>query len=143
MEFEDLKVGMKIKGKWSSDKYYYYICSRDHYTGIITSIDKKTKTFSAKTLECDYKEEIGTEAHGIDPKHFMPYEKTLDEIPLTITYDSNNIYVFYKDKIVAKATCRKDKKYNKQFGLNLALKRFCTMLDNTTVLDEIEGNITQ
>ena len=53
---------------------------------------------------------------------------------LKVYLKKDTYYVIYKGKVVAKATCSEDDNFNDEFGLNLALRRFCKTLcnENTT-----------
>ena len=135
MKFEDLEVGMKVK---AVNNNYAITNKKNEWVGEVLSITCgrfTAKTVSSKNNLCS----INYRYYSLKPENFEPVveEKkivAMNEIPLKITYDRDNIYVIYKDKIVAKATCRKDDNFNEEFGLNLALRRFCKTLcdENTT-----------
>ena len=137
MKFEDLKVGMKVK---AIDNAYRVTNKSYQFEGEIIDINKKCKTFTAKTTHTTYpnKELRLYEWNDLKAKHFEPIEEkkivTMNEIPLKVTYAHNTVYVIYKGKIVAKATCNQEDTFNEEFGLNLALRRFCKTLcdENTT-----------
>lgn len=136
MKFEDLKVGMKVK---AIDNYYIMTSKNREWKGFVYEICDDG-TFSARTENSCSMPDKKVLYDNLRPKHFekidIQKEKvtTMNEIPFKVTYDRDNIYVIYKDKIVAKATCRKDDNFNEEFGLNLALRRFCKTLcdENTT-----------
>lgn len=138
MKFEDLKVGMKVKANRYSNNSYNITTSENEWEGIVTYIDEENEVFIAETTYLKYKSYIGMSYDGLDPKNFDLVEEkkitTMNEIPLKVTHDRNTIYVIYNNKVVAKATCDKDDNYNEEFGLNLALRRFCKTLcsENTT-----------
>ena len=135
MKFKDLKIGMKIK---AIDNFYNMTNKYHKWTGFVYEI-YDDGTFSART-------ESGTLFHkgslygSFSPQHFekVGIQKkevvTMNAIPLNVAYAHTTVYVIYKDKIVAKATCSKDDTFNEEFGLNLALRRFCKTLcdENTT-----------
>lgn len=138
MKFEDLKVGMEIK---ATTNRYSCTCKKNSWKGIIVSINKKEFSFRAKTTSTtELCTKIGEVFNALRAENFEPCSKeektitTMNEIPLKITYAHNTVYVIYNGKIVAKATCRKDDSFNEEFGLNLALRRFCKKLcdENTT-----------
>lgn len=139
MRFEDLKVGMKIKANKKTNDAYLYTCQSKGYVGIVIDINNKEKTFSARTIASKLDFDINSKWSDLKAEGFDPYiEKkkitTMNEIPLKVTYDQDTVYVIYNDKVVAKATCSKDDNFNEEFGLNLALRRFCKTLcsENTT-----------
>ena len=142
MKFEDLKVGMKVR---AIDNNYSITNKTNEWVGEVLSIT--CGRFTAKTIST--KNNICPKGYQYDrlrPEKFEPVVKekkivAMNEIPLKVTYDRDNIYVIYKDKIVAKATCRKDDNFNEEFGLNLALRRFCKTLCNENTTKKIIYNI--
>ena len=134
MKITDLQIGMKVKAIDNR-----YICTSKKYeqVGIVTYIGKKTKHFNAKTLITYDPETKKNELFfALDPEHFEPVEEekkitTINEIPLKVTRNRDTIYIIYNGKTVAKITCSKDDTYDEEFGLNLALRRFCKTLNNS------------
>ena len=145
MKFEDLKVGMRVRATGS--KYDYAITNKKYkWIGIIVDINNKAKTFSAKTdkSSCD---------DGI-PKDYIFKQLELDKFEptkkeanlpkrgereiLRVTEHNQKIKVWYKDKVIAEARCSEEDNYDEEFGLNLALRRFCK-----TLKDEHKVVITQ
>lgn len=135
MKFKDLRVGMKIK---AIDNFYNVTNKYNKWTGVIYEI-YDNGTFSART-ESSTLSDKGSLYHNLSPQHFekiIVQKKeviTMNEVPLKVTYAHNTVYVIYKGKIVAKATCNQEDHFNEEFGLNLALRRFCKTLcdENTT-----------
>lgn len=142
MEIKDLKVGMKIR---AIDDNYNFTSKNFKWVGVVCKI-YSNGFFSAKTESSTIKRDKGMKYFYLLPQHF---EKVVDqeekitkkeelatkkEIPLKIMCYGRNIYVIYKGKTVAKAICSEDDNFNEEFGLNLALRRFCKMLcdENTT-----------
>lgn len=139
MKFEDLKIGMKVK---AIDNDYVYTAKRYQFEGTITDIDEKDKTFSAQTTHSTCPEQVFRNGYVWDvlqAEHFeiIPSEKrkiaTVNEV-LKVVRKRDTYYVIYNGKTVAAATCSKDDNFNEEFGLNLALRRFCKTLcdENTT-----------
>lgn len=136
MKFKDLKVGIRIK---AIDNYYIMTSKNRKWEGFIYEVCDDG-TFSARTENSCSMSDKNVLYDNLQPQHFekvdIQKEKiaAMTEIPLKVIYDRDNIYVIYKDKIVAKATCCKDDNFNEEFGLNLALRRFCKTLcdENTT-----------
>ena len=138
MKFDDLKIGMKVK---AIDNYYNFTSKDYKWIGVISEI-KSNQSFSAKTestISTLYKDK---RYFNLQPQHF---EKVVDqeeeitqkkkiatkeEIPLKVIYNNKNIYVIYKGKEVARAECSEEDDYDEEFGLNLALRRFCKTLKN-------------
>lgn len=138
MKFKDLKVGMKVRAIEESNIRYNITNSKNKWQGVVTKIYKKSKLFNAITTKSIDDHYINSN-FLLDPKHFEPIEEekskkkiiTMSEIPLKVLRDRNTIYVFYKDKEVAHATCSPEDTFNEEFGLNLALRRFCAGLADT------------
>lgn len=136
MKFKDLKVGMKVR---AIDNGYVIASKNYQFEGEVTDIDEDNETFSAQTT------------HSISPvfrhylwddlraNHFEPISAKKKEIAtvnevLKVVRKRDTYYVIYNGKTVAAATCSKDDTFNEEFGLNLALRRFCKTLcdENTT-----------
>lgn len=139
MKFKDLKVGMKVKANKKSNDYYLRTSECNEYVGEIIKINYEKETFSAKTVASKLDFDLKSIWDDLKADLFEPYGKstkitTMNEIPLKVTHDRDTIYVIYNNKVVAKATCSKDDNFNDEFGLNLALRRFCKTLcsENTT-----------
>ena len=136
MKFEDLKVGMKIK---AIDNEYVYTAKRYQFEGKITDINEVDETFSAKTTHSISPEFRRYVWDDLKAEHFeiIPAKKreiaTVNEV-VKVVRKKDTYYVIYNGKTVASATCSKDDNFNEEFGLNLALRRFCKTLcdENTT-----------
>lgn len=139
MKFEDLKVGMKIR---AVDNWYAITSKNYQFEGEVTNIDEVTKTFTAKTTHSTCPERVfrnGYEWDELKSKHFeiIPAGKkeiaTVNEV-VKVVRKRDTYYVIYNGKTVASATCSKDDNFNEEFGINLALRRFCETLcdENTT-----------
>ena len=138
MKFEDLKVGMKIR---AIDDYYNVTRKYNQYVGEVTNIDEDNKAFTAKTIHSTFPdiELRNCEWDKLRANHFEPISSEKREIAtvnevLKVIRKKDTYYVIYNGKIVAEATCSKDDTFNEEFGLNLALRRFCKTLcdENTT-----------
>ena len=126
MKIKDVKIGMKVIGNDVAESYYLY--TKKGYIGTVEAIgdfyihirgDDDGKTFS------------------VDPKAFDKYEK--DEEVLKVYRSANGYYVEYNGQIVAGSRCHPSDKFDEQFGLNLALRRFCKTLNDRTVVEERKG----
>ena len=136
MKFEDLKVGMKIR---AIDNYYNVTSKKYQYEGEVINIDEYNETFIAKTTHNTDIEFQHYVWDGLKAKHFEPIPAKKKEIAtvnevLKVVRKKDTYYVIYDGRTVAAATCSKDDTFNEEFGLNLALRRFCKTLcdENTT-----------
>ena len=138
MKFEDLKVGMKVR---AIDDYYNVTRKYNQYVGEVTNIDEDNKTFTAKTIHSTFPdlESRNREWDNLRANHFAPIPSEKGEIAtvnevLKVVRKRDTYYVIYNGRTVASATCSKDDNFNEEFGLNLALRRFCKTLcdENTT-----------
>ena len=135
MKFEDLKVGMRVRATGS--KYDYAITNKKYkWIGIIVDINNKAKTFSAKTDKSNCDDGLPKDYifKLLEPDKFEPTKKEANlpkrgerEI-LRVTEHNQKIKVWYKDKVIAEARCSEEDNYDEEFGLNLALRRFCKTL---------------
>ena len=136
MKFKDLKVGMKIR---AIDNEYVYTAKRYEFEGKITDIDKENETFTAQTTHSNSHAFRHYVWDDLKAEHFetIPAKKkeiaTVNEV-LKVVRKRDTYYVIYDGRTVAAATCSKDDNFNEEFGLNLALRRFCKTLcdENTT-----------
>lgn len=138
MRIEDIKVGMKLKATERSNTRYTLTNSKCGWQGVVTEVDEENNVFKAYTTKHKYKAYVKSD-FVLDPRYFEPIEETkpekkivtMNEIPLKVTRDKDTIYVIYYGKIVAKATCAPEDTFNGEFGINLALRRFCKTLPDT------------
>lgn len=136
MKFKDLKVGMKIR---AIDNWYVYTAKRYEFEGEIIDINEDDETFTAKTTYSISPEFRHSAWDDLEAEHFeiVPSGKrettTANEV-VKVIRKKDTYYVIYNGKTVASATCSKDDNFNEEFGLNLALRRFCETLcdENTT-----------
>ena len=136
MKFKDLKVGMKVR---AIDNEYVYTSKRYQFEGKITNINKDDETFSAQTthsISPAFRHDVWDDlkAEHFEPIHSEKREiATVNEV-VKVVRKKDTYYVIYNGKTVASATCSKDDTFNEEFGLNLALRRFCKTLcdENTT-----------
>lgn len=141
MKFEDLKVGMKIKAI-CSENVYGVTNKEKKWMGTVAYIDFDNEAFTAKTDSCTYKYiSKGRFFKGLKPRFFEPVEEEMtttkpqEKELLRVTECNHEIKVYYKDKLITKAKCSKEDNYDEEFGLNLALRRFCkTLKDNHEVV---------
>lgn len=136
MKFRDLKVGMKVR---AIDNHYVFTAKKYQFEGVITYIDEENATFSAQTTHSVSPEFRQYLWDDLEAEHFeiISSEKkeiaTVNEV-VKVVRKKDTYYVIYNGKTVASATCSKDDNFNEEFGLNLALRRFCKTLcdENTT-----------
>ena len=136
MKFKDLKVGMKVR---AIDNEYVYTKKAYQYEGEIIDINEDDETFTAKTTHSISPEFRHYVWDDLRAEHFEPIPAKKKEIAtvnevLKVVRKRDTYYVIYNGKTVAAATCSKDDNFNEEFGLNLALRRFCKTLcdENTT-----------
>ena len=142
MEFEDLKVGMKIR---AIDNEYVYTAKKYQYEGEIIDINEDDETFTAKTTHSMSSEFRHYVWDDLRAEHFEPIPAKKKEIAtvnevLKVIRKKDTYYVIYNGKIVAEATCSKDDNFNEEFGLNLALRRFCKTLCNENTTKKVVYN---
>lgn len=145
MKFKDLKVGMKVR---AIDNHYVYTAKKYQYEGTIISIDEDDETFTAKTTHSTHPGRFYRDGYlwdDLNAEHFeiIPTEKkeiaTANEV-VKVIRKKDTYYVIYNGKTVASATCSKDDTFNEEFGLNLALRRFCKMLCNENTTKKVVYN---
>ena len=135
MNFEDLKVGMMVK---AIDNRYGLTTKNRKWVGTVTKV-RDSGTFTAVTESSISKAEKGQEYCSLRPEHFEPVSRGKRKIDtanvvVKVVRVKDTYHVIYNDKTVASATCREDDNFNEEFGINLALRRFCKTLcdENTT-----------
>lgn len=136
MKFRDLKVGMKVR---AIDNHYVFTAKKYQFEGVITDIDEENATFSAQTTHSVSPEFRQYLWDDLKAEHFEIISSEKKEIAtanevVKVVRKKDTYYVIYNGKTVASATCSKDDNFNEEFGLNLALRRFCKTLcdENTT-----------
>ena len=140
MKFDDLKVGMKVKA--IGDECVYGVTNKkSKWIGTVIYIDFDNEVFIAATDSCtDKYTHKGHIFEDLQSRFFEPVEeKTVEPKPqekelLRVATYNKEIKVYYKDKLIVTAKCSEEDNYNEEFGLNLALRRFCKTLcdENTT-----------
>ena len=135
MNFEDLRVGMMVK---AIDNRYGLTTKNRKWVGTVTKI-RDSDTFTAVTESSISKAEKGQEYCSLRPEHFEPVSRKKRKIDtanvvVKVVRVKDTYHVIYNGKTVASATCREDDNFNEEFGINLALRRFCKTLcdENTT-----------
>lgn len=135
MNLEDVKVGRMVK---AIDDYYGFTTKSRRWVGTVTKVCDNG-TFIAKTERSISKVEKDLTYDTLRPEHFEPVSKEKRKIytanvVVKVVRVKDTYHVIYNDKTVASATCREDDNFNEEFGINLALRRFCKTLcdENTT-----------
>lgn len=122
MKIKDVKIGMKVIGNDLANKYIY---TKKGWVGVVECIQGNHIFARGNSGEYNY---------CLDPKAFDKYER--DEEVLKVYRSANGYYVEYNGQIVAGSRCHPNDKFNEQFGLNLALRRFCKTLNDRTVVEQ-------
>lgn len=131
MMYDNLKIGMKVKA--TCDKCVYGVTNKENkQIGTVTQI-YGDGTFSAKTISCTHGCPVRKVFVDLNPGFFEPVEekeaaKLQEKELLRVTTYNKEIKVYYKDKLIATAKCSEEDNYDEEFGLNLALRRFCKTL---------------
>ena len=135
MNFEDLRVGMMVK---AIDNNYALTTKSRKWVGTVTKVCGNG-TFYAVTESSVSKTEKGQRYDCLRPEHFEPVsreKRKIDtaDVVVKVVRVKDTYHVIYNGKTVASATCREDDNFNEEFGINLALRRFCKTLcdENTT-----------
>ena len=135
MNFEDLRVGMMVK---AIDNNYGLTTKSRKWVGTVTKVCGDG-TFYAVTESSVSKTEKGQIYDYLCPEHFEPVsrgQRKIDtaNVVVKVVRVKDTYHVIYNGKTVASATCREDDNFNEEFGINLALRRFCKTLcdENTT-----------
>lgn len=135
MNFEDLKVGMMVK---AIDDHYGLTTKSRKWVGTVTKVFTD-RTFEATTESSVSKAEKNQKYDDLRSEHFEPVsreKKKIDtaNVVVKVVRVKDTYHVVYNGKTVASATCREDDNFNEEFGINLALRRFCKTLcaENTT-----------
>lgn len=122
MKIKDVKIGMKVIGNDLANKYIY---TKKGWVGVVECIQGEHIFARGNYGDMNY---------CLDPKAFDKYEG--DEEVLKVYRGINGYYVVYNGQIVASSRCHPHDKFNEEFGLNLALRRFCNNLKDRTIVEE-------
>lgn len=123
MKIKDVKIGMKVIGNVLADKFYLY--TKKGWVGVVECIQGNHIFARGNSGEYNY---------CLDPKAFDKYEG--DKEVLKVYRSANGYYVEYNGQIVAGSRCHPNDNFNEEFGLNLALRRFCKTLNDRTVVEQ-------
>lgn len=123
MKIKDVKIGMKVIGNDVADKLYRH--TKKGWIGTVEDIQ------DGYIYVRDDKERVNL---YVVPKAFDKYEE--DEEVLKVYRTTKGYYVKYNGQIVASSRCHPNDKFNEEFGLNLALRRFCKTLNDRTVVEQ-------
>lgn len=123
MEIKDVKIGMKVIGNDLADIAYLY--TKKGWIGTVEAIRGDSIYVGDGIHNGNYR---------VNPKAFDKYEG--DEEVLKVYRGANGYYVVYNGQTVASSRCHPNDKFNEEFGLNLALRRFCNNLKDRTIVEE-------
>lgn len=123
MNIKDVKIGMKVIGNDLANKLYRY--TKKGWIGIVESIQDDFIYVRGDDDIVDWR--------GL-AKAFDKYEG--DEEVLKVYRGTNGYYVVYNGQTVASSRCHPHDKFNEEFGLNLALRRFCKTLNDKAVVEQ-------
>lgn len=132
MMYDDLKIGMKVKAVCNG---VHCVANKENkWIGIVTQI-YGDGSFSATTISCTHDCAARKVFVDLNPGFFEPVgeeeaAKLQEKELLRVTTYNKEIKVYYKDKLIATAKCSEEDNYDEEFGLNLALRRFCKTLKN-------------
>lgn len=123
MNIKDVKVGMKVIGNDLADIAYLY--TKKGWIGTVEAIRGDSIYVGDGIHNGNYR---------VNPKAFDKYEG--EEEVLKVYRGTNGYYVVYNGQTVASSRCHPNDKFNEEFGLNLALRRFCKTLNDKTVVEQ-------
>lgn len=123
MEIKDVKIGMKVIGNDLADIAYLY--TKKGWIGTVEAIRGDSIYVGDGIHNGNYR---------VNPKAFDKYEG--EEEVLKVYRVADGYYVEYKGQMVTGSFCHPNDKFNEQFGLNLALRRFCKTLNDRTVVEQ-------
>lgn len=123
MKIKDVKIGMKVIGNVLADNFYLY--TKKGWIGTVEAIRGNSIYVGDGTHNGN---------HRVNPIAFDKYEK--DEEVLKVYRSANGYYVEYNGQIVAGSRCHPNDNFNEEFGLNLALRRFCKTLNDKAVVEQ-------
>lgn len=123
MKIKDVKIGMKVIGNDLANKLYRY--TKKGWIGTVESIQDNFIYVTGDNDIVNWR----VLAKAVDK-----YEG--DEEVLTVYRGTNGYYVIYNGQIVAGSRCHPHDKFNEEFGLNLALRRFCKTLNDKAVVEQ-------
>lgn len=143
MKFKDLKVGMKVR---AVDNYYMMTARKYDWVGEITYLDEDERLFVARTTHTTYPD-LGYRTWMWDDLRAEHFEEVVEKKEIAtvnevvkVVRKKDTYYVIYNGKTVASATCSKDDNFNEEFGLNLALRRFCKTLCDENITKKVVYN---
>lgn len=136
MKIEDARIGMKVRLNKNAPHDFFVIGEKSGWIGQITGVGD---TFiSVMTLLTDGS--YGKKFTMVEPKYFKKARKNsksdMEYVSLRVVRVGKQYGVIYEGALVASARCGEKDKFNAEFGLNLALRRFCKKLCNKNTVTQ-------
>lgn len=136
MKIEDARIGMKVRLNKNAPHDFFVIGEKSGWIGQITGVGD---TFiSVTTLLTDGSH--GKKFTMVEPKYFKKAKKNsksdIEYVSLKVVRVGKHYGVFYKGLLEATACCGEKDKFNAEFGLNLALRRFCNKLCDKNIVTQ-------
>lgn len=128
MKIKDVKVGMKVKLNKNAPNEYLLVGEKCKWIGEVTCVGDTFITVTTLLANGSY----GKKFTMVEPQYFKKAKKNsksdVEYVNLKIVRVGKQYGVMYKGELVATASCGEKDKFNAEFGLNLALRRFCKTL---------------
>lgn len=138
MDIKNAKVGMRVRLKKNAPNGFLLAAEKSCWVGEITWVGDTFISVATVLTNGGY----GKKFTMVEPRHFKKAKKNsksdIEYINLKVVRFGKQYEVLYKGVLEATACCGEKDEFNAEFGLNLALRRFCKTLKSTTVIEEKE-----
>ena len=138
MDIKNAKVGMRVRLNKNAPNGYLLAAEKSCWICEITWVGDTFITVKTLLTDGSY----GQKFTMVEPKYFKKAKKNsksdIEYINLKVVRVGKQYGVLYKGSLEATACCGENDEFNAEFGLNLALRRFCKTLQSTTVIEEKE-----
>lgn len=137
MKIEDARIGMKVRLNKNAPHEFFVIGERSNWIGQITGVGNTFITVTTILADGSH----GQKFTMVEPKYFKKAKKNsksdIEYVSLKVVRVGKHYGVFYKGLLEATACCGEKDKFNAEFGLNLALRRFCNKLCDKNIVKEV------
>lgn len=136
MKIEDARIGMKVKLNKNAPYDFFVIGERSGWIGQITGVGNTFITVTTLLTDGSY----GKKFTMVEPKYFKKARENsksdIEYVSLRVVRVGKQYGVIYEGVLVASARCGEKDKFNAEFGLNLALRRFCKKLCDKNIVTQ-------
>nr|DAW66274.1 MAG TPA: hypothetical protein [Caudoviricetes sp.] len=136
MDIKNAKVGMRVRLNKNAPNGFLLAAEKSCWIGEITWVGDTFISVATILTNGGY----GKKFTMVEPRYFKKAKKNsksdIEYIDLKVVRVGKQYGVLYKGSLEATACCGEKDEFNAEFGLNLALRRFCKKLCNKNTVTQ-------